>query len=94
MRQKATLVLQDEKPTFVLEDGTIIDAEKVGYVSQSYGEHPDDAFYDKFTKDDVSFIQDNNVECEIEMMYEDEENPLPSSIVPRLYKGKIIIHFN
>ena len=91
MRERAILVLQDEQPTFVLLDGTIIDANKIGYIAHNYGEHPDDSFYDKFTKDDVSFIQDNKVECEIEMMYDGED--AKAEKVPKLYKGKVIIHF-
>lgn len=91
MRERAILVLQDEEPTFVLLDGTIIDTNKIGYIAHNYGEHPDDSFYDKFTKDDVAFIQDNKIECEIEMMYEGEG--AESEKVPKLYKGKVIIHF-
>lgn len=91
MKERAILVLQDEEPTFVLLDGTIIDTNKIGYIAHNYGEHPDDSFYDKFTKDDVAFIQDNKIECEIEMMYDGEDSE--SEKVPKLYKGKVIIHF-
>ena len=87
MKAKATLVMVDEEPTFVLEDGTIIDTCKIGYISNSYGVFDEDCFYEKFTKNDVSFVIDNNVECQIEMINDEAER------VPKLYKGKVIIHF-
>lgn len=77
----------DEQPTFTLEDGTIIDTDKIGYICSQYGVSPDDCFYERFTKDDVSFIIDNDVDCEIEMVDDDGFR------TPKLYKGKIIIHF-
>lgn len=100
MREKATLVLVDNEPTFLLEDGTIIETEKIGYIAHNYGLSRDDCFYDKFTKNDVDFIVDNNVECEIEMM-DEFTNPEQYENVPlfegerkpKLHKGKVIIHF-
>jgi|694.fasta_scaffold12226_17 hypothetical protein len=95
MRERAILVLQDEQPTFVLLDGSIIDTDKIGYIAHNYGEHPEDSFYDRFTKEDVSFIQDNKIECEIEMVYDSDEDGhhAESEKIPKLYKGKVIIHF-
>lgn len=87
MRAAATLVMVDDEPTFLIDDGTIIDTDKIGYICSQYGINTDDCFYEKFTKDDVSFIIDNNVNCEIEMVDEDGFRS------PKLYRNKIIIHF-
>jgi len=87
MKAKAMLVLVDDQPTFTLEDGTIIDAEKVGYIVHESGIHPEDYIYDRFTKYDISFIIDNDVQCEIELMDEDGFR------TPKLHRGKVIIHF-
>lgn len=83
----------DDQPTFLLEDGTIIDTEKIGFIAHSYGEHPEDSFYEKFTKHDVTFIINNKVECQIEMRTESDDEDDLHNRVPRLYKGKVIIHF-
>jgi len=96
MREKATLVLVDDEPTFLLDDGTIIETDQIGYIAHNYGVSHDDCFYDKFTKNDVDFIVDNNVECEIEMIdeYSDSDSYASDSRKrPKLHKGKVIIHF-
>ena len=99
MTEKVTLALIDEEPTFILENGTIIDTNLVGYISKSFGGHTENSFFDKITKEDIRFIMDNDVECEIEMMDEftnpDMFEDIPmfeSERTPKLYKGKIIIH--
>lgn len=100
MKAKATLVLVDDKPTFILEDGTIIETEQIGYIAHTYGLAPEDSFYDRFTKADVDFIVDNDIECEIEMM-DEFTNPeeyygvglFEGERKPKLHKGKVIIHF-
>lgn len=100
MRAKATLVMVDEQPTFLLDDGSIIDSDKIGYICSHYGLSAEDCYYDKFTKDDVSFIINNKVDCEIEMM-DEFSNPeefgnsglYDGERMPKLYKGKVIIHF-
>lgn len=86
----------DDQPTFILEDGSIIEKEQIGFIHHSYGEHPDDSFYEKFTKNDINFIINNNIECAIEMVAEDddeESDAFEGRRVPRLYKNKVIIHF-
>jgi hypothetical protein len=100
MREKATLVLVDEEPTFLLQDGTVIDSDKIGYVAHTYGLSPEDCFYDKFNAYDITFIIENNVECEIEMVDEFTNPELYENVPlyegerkPKLYKGKVIIHF-
>lgn len=90
MREKVEIVLVDELPTFVMQDGTVIDTDQIGYVATPYGISPDDCYYDRFTKSDVSFIIDNNVQCEIQMM---EDGEIGGDRVPRLYRGKVIIHY-
>lgn len=87
MRAKATLVMVDEEATFLLDDGSIVDTEKIGYICSHYGVSPEDCYYDRFTKDDIAFIINNKVDCEVEMIDEDGFRS------PKLYKGKIIIHF-
>lgn len=100
MREKATLVLVDDEPTFLLEDGTIIETDQIGYIAHCYTAHSSDCFYDKFTKSDVAFIVDNEVDCEIEMMDEftNSEEYTSEALYegekkPRLHKGKVVIHF-
>lgn len=100
MKAKATFVLVDEKPTFILEDGTIIETEKIGYVAHTYGLSPEDCSYDRFTTADINFIIDNNIECEIEMMDEFSDSDEYDNVglfegerKLKLYKGKVIIHF-
>lgn len=90
MREKVELVLVDDEPTFVMQDGTVIDTDQIGYVATPYSISPEDCYYDRFTKSDVSFIIDNNVQCEIEMR---EDGEIGDDRVPRLYRGKIIIHY-
>lgn len=89
----------DELPTFVLEDGTIIDTNKIGYVANSYGVFDEDLFYEKFTKNDISFIVENNIECHIEVIDEftDTKEYIGTAEgfrKPKLYKGKVIIHYS
>jgi hypothetical protein len=100
VRDKVQFVLVEDDYSFILEDGTIIEKEMVGWIAHTYGNYPEDSFYDKFTIDDAIFIQNNNIECEIEMMdeftnpEEYEGVPLFEGVKkPKLYKGKIIIHF-
>lgn len=86
--------------SFVLEDGTVIEKDMIGWVSHTYGNYPEDSFYDKFDIDEAMFVLNNNIECEIEMM-DEFTNPEHYEDVPlfeaerklKLYKGKIIIHY-
>ena len=99
MTEKVTLAMVEDEPTFILEEGSIIDTKLVGYISNSYGGHTENAFFDRITKEDIRFIMDNNIECEIEMMDEFTDPELYEDVPmfegerkPKLYKGKIIIH--
>lgn len=85
--------------SFVLEDGTIIGRDKIGWIANNYGNYPEDSFYERFCLDDAFFVVNNSIECEIEMMDEFtnpehyEDVPLfEGERKPKLYKGKIIIH--
>lgn len=100
MRAKAKLIMVDNVYSFVLEDGTIIEKDSIGWIAQSYGNYPEDIFYNRFSFDEAIFVVNNNIECEIELideitnpeMYEDV--PLyETERKPKLYKNKIIIHF-
>lgn len=99
MKDKVIVAMVEDEPTFILEDGTIIDTKMVGYISHNYGIHPEDAFFDRITKDDIRFIMDNEIECFIEMM-DEFTNPefyegvplFEGEKKPKLHKGKIIIH--
>ena len=86
--------------SFVLEDGTVIEKDMIGWVAHTYGNYPEDSFYDKFDIDEAMFVLNNNIECDIEMMDEFtnpehyEDVPLfEGERKPKLYKGKIIIHY-
>lgn len=99
MRDKVIVAMVEDEPTFILEDGSIVDTSLVGYIANSYGESENDYFYDRITKEDIKFIMDNNIDCEIEMMDEFtnpemyEDVPLfEGERKPQLHKGKIIIH--
>ena len=100
MREKAQFVLVGDDYSFILEDGTIFEKDMIGWIAHTYGNYPEDSFYDRFTIDDAIFIQNNKIECEVEMMDEFtnpeqyEDVPLyEAERKPKLYKGKIIIHF-
>ena len=99
MTERVTLAMIEDEPTFILEDGSIIDTKLVGYISKTYGGHPENSFFDRITKEDIKFIMDNNIELEIEMMDEFTDPELYEDVPmfegdrkPKLYKGKIIIH--
>jgi hypothetical protein len=99
MREQARLEQIDGEYYFVLRDGTIIENDKIGWVVNSYGGFPEETFYERFTQDTADFIFKNDIECEIEMM-DEFSNPeefesvglFDSSPIPKLYKGKILIH--
>lgn len=98
MTEKLTLVLIEDEPTFIMEDGTIIDQAKVGWVAINFGGYPEDIYYDKVTEEHIQFILDNNIPLEIEMVDTPNQNDgewtyYESDRKPRLHKGKIIIHF-
>lgn len=96
MKQRAELVMVDNEYTFVLEDGTILEKEVIGWVANKFDNY---SFYDKFTANDALFILDNNIECEVEMM-DEFSNPEEYAGVPlfegerkpKTHKGKVIIH--
>lgn len=100
LREKARLQQVNGDYSFLLEDGTTIESDKIGWIVNSYGEFPEDSFYEKFTDETANFIFHNDIECEIEMMDEftnpEEFLDVPlfeSEPKPKLYKGKILIYF-
>ena len=100
MRAKAKLVMVENDYSFVLEDGTVIEKDLIGWIAEMYGNYPEDCFYNKFALDEAIFVANNKIYCEIEMMDEFtnpehyEDTPLyEGERKPKLYKGKIIIHF-
>ena len=96
MRQKAELVMVDGEYTFLLEDGTTIEKDMVGWVANGFDNY---SFFDKFSINDALFILDNNIECEVEMT-DEFTNPEEYSGVPlfeggrkpKTYKGKVIFY--
>lgn len=97
MRDKAELVMLDDEYTFVLQDGTIIEREQIGWIVNQIDSQYS---YERFTSYDALFILDNKIECEIEMMDEftnpEEYYGVPlyeGERKPRLYRGKVIIHY-
>jgi hypothetical protein len=100
VREKAKFVMVDDDYSFVLGDGTVIEKDMIGWIAETYGNYPEDCFYNKFSLDEAIFVANNNIECEIEMMDEFtnpelyEDTPLyEGERKLKLYKGKIIIHF-
>ena len=99
MREKAKFVMVDDDYSFVLGDGTVIEKDSIGWIAETYGNSPDDCFYNKFSLDEALFVDSNNIECEIEMTDEFtnpehyEDVPLyEGERKPKLHKGKIIIY--
>lgn len=92
---KAKLVMVDDEYTFLLEDGTIIESDKIGWVN--VGSMGFD-IYEKFTHEDAQFIIEQEIDCEIEMI---DEFSAPEEYQgvglfegepkPKLHKGKVII---
>ena len=101
MRVKATLYLEDELPYIELEDGTIIDHSKIGFVSQGYsGWASEYHTLEPITSTEVLFIINNNIDIEIEMVDEFTNPELYDGIAwgdgeatPKLHKNKVIIHY-
>jgi hypothetical protein len=92
---KAKLVMVDDEYTFLLEDGTIIESDKIGWVN--VGSMGFDIF-EKFTDEDAQFIIEQEIDCEIVMIDEftnpEEYNGVPlfeGQPKPKLHKGKVII---
>jgi hypothetical protein len=99
MKEIVTLAMVDEEPTFILQDGSIIDTKLVGYIRSGYDGSIENTFFDRITKDDIKFIMNNNIELEIEMMDEftnpenyDDVPLFEGERKPKLHKGKIIIN--
>lgn len=99
MRDKANLVLVDTDYYFVLQDGTEIERDKIGWVAND-NTYSYDSSLEKFGLDDALFVINNNIQCEIEMM-DEFTNPEQYENVPlfegerkiKFFKGKIIIHY-
>jgi hypothetical protein len=100
VKEKVKFVMVDNDYSFILEDGTVIEKDRIGWIAHDYGNYPEDSFYEKFCLDNAFFVANNGIECEIEMMDEftnpEEYEGVPlfeGERKPKLYKGKIIIHF-
>ena len=99
MKLKCKFRLWDGQPTIDVENGSHIENDKIGYIGNDYGTYPNYLHYEKITKEDIKFILDNDIECEIEMVDEfdiDEDISSDyissSDLVPKLHKGKVIIY--
>lgn len=99
MRLKCKLRLWEEMPTIDIENGTTITHESIGFIGHNFGGFPKDLHYEKITKDDIKFILENEVECEIEMVDEfesdeeiNDELMFHGDLTPKLHKGKVIIY--
>lgn len=99
MRKKCKLRVWDDTTTIDIEDGSVVEENQIGYIGHNYGGYPEDVYYEKITKEDIQFILDNDVECEIEMIDEflgqgetSEELLFEGDLVPKLHKGKVIIY--
>jgi hypothetical protein len=92
---KAKLVMVDDEYTFLLEDGTIIESDKIGWVNVgSFGFE----ILERFTKEDAKFIIDQDIDCDIKMMdeFSDPQEYIGVPLFegeqkPKLHKGKVII---
>lgn len=98
MTEKITLLLIDREPLFIMDDGTIIDEDKIGYVAINYTGHTHDVIYEEITQEHLDFIIHNDIPLEIEMcdnfQIKDEEWEMyDMERTPKLHKGKIIIHY-
>lgn len=99
MKLKCKFRLWDGSLTIDVENGSLIEDDKIGYLGHDFGSYPEDLHFEKITKDDIKFILENDVDCEIEMIDEfdiDEDissNYISSAdLVPKLHKGKVIIY--
>jgi hypothetical protein len=99
MKLKCKFRLWDGQLTIDVENGSQIEDDKIGYIGHNYGAYPDYLHYEKINKDDIKFILDNDIECEIEMIDEfdiDEDISSDyissSDLIPKLHKGKVIIY--
>jgi hypothetical protein len=89
----------EDMPTIDVEEGTTIEHEQIGFIGHNYGGYPEDVYYEKITKEDIQFILDNEVDCEIEMIDEflgsgesSDELLFEGELIPKLHKGKVIIY--
>jgi hypothetical protein len=99
MKLKCKFRLWDGQITIDVENGSQIEEDKIGYIGHNYGSYPEDLHFERILKDDIKFILDNDVECEIEMVDEfdiDEDISSDyidsSDLTPKLHKGKVIIY--
>lgn len=92
---KAKLVMVDDDYTFLLEDGTIIESDKIGWVN--VGSMGFDIL-ERFTHEDAQFIIEQEIDCDILMMdeFSDPQEYIDVPLFegeqkPKLHKGKVII---
>ena len=92
---KAKLVMVDDEYTFLLEDGTIIERDKIGWVNVG---NIGFEILERFTDEDARFIIEQEIDCDIQMIDEFSDPKHYQDIPlfegeqqPKLHKGKVII---
>ena len=100
MRLKATLSLEDGLPQIELDNGMLIEHDRIGYIAERYTGWSTDYNLEPISQAEINFIIENDIDIEVEVVDEFSNPELyegvgwgDGEVMPKLHKNKIIIHY-